>query len=262
MVIMSTGIAQYDAPSRGVSSAQRLGQPVPIQSPLGEAPVLLTPSPHGFVQLASNIALPRLPFLSKLLGAGNSPLTEIKALAQGLQGQNGVEKVTVYRKAFSPAGGAPFNVAVLLETDTVDSANRLMGNQGFQPLANALTYNGQKPQVFVASNARRMGNVDRDRPGLFIFNYFTSEKPKEKVIRVWEKEAKAYQDDAGLNNSLLLAPEAGTSSRFALMNHARWNAGGLPHMIWVHLTKRRLQQVKNDEAINGVTSQPTVYRLA
>ena len=107
-----------------------------------------------------------------------------------------------------------------------------------------------------------MGNVDRDRPGLFIFNYFISENPQEKVIRVWEKEAKAYQDDAGLNNSLLLAPEAGTSSRFALINHARWNAGGLPHMIWVHLTKRRLQQVKNDEAINGVTSQPTVYRLA
>ena len=67
-------------------------------------------------------------------------------------------------------------------TDSTNAA----GKRG--PLSDtAREYNG----AFVAKNARKIGEVDKTRPGIFLYNYFYASDP-DVVLPVWEYTARWF----------------------------------------------------------------------
>jgi hypothetical protein len=207
-------------------------------------PRLLPPTSHGFVQLAANTSSPIVS-------------TQLKQFASQLEQQPGIEKATVYKSIFP---NAPFNLVVLIETNTVNDAKNLEEYAVYNQLKQTLAQNSSRFHSLTASNVRRLGDVDRNSQGLFIFNFFQSSQAKpskaeiEKDTAVWDKEAVFFQQ-AGLNNSLLLAPVEGTSSDYTVVNHARWNQGGLMNLLWTVMTNPNLR----DKAPN---SMPMMYHMA
>jgi hypothetical protein len=73
-----------------------------------------------------------------------------------------------------------------------------------------------------ARNIKRVGDVDKSRPGTFLFNYFVGENP-QVVLELWDYLAGWYQVETGLDNSTVLAPLEGEASNFIIINHARWD---------------------------------------
>ncbi|TKA01939.1 hypothetical protein [Actinacidiphila oryziradicis] len=69
--------------------------------------------------------------------------------------------------------------------------------------------------------ARSIGDVDKSRPGLFLFNYFVAEDP-EVALERWEHLAGWYAPETGLDNSTVLQPTG--EADYAFVNHARWEA--------------------------------------
>ena len=51
-----------------------------------------------------------------------------------------------------------------------------------------------------ARNVRRVGDVDKTRPGLFLFNYFAGDDPA-LAVEVRDYPASWYEAETGLDNS-------------------------------------------------------------
>jgi len=94
---------------------------------------------------------------------------------------------------FAPPGGdikdgaAPlpavcFDVAVLAETISPEAASEIRGAAlGWQALTAALAEKARKMHQIAARNVRRVGDVDKTRPGLLLFSYFTGDDPAVAV---------------------------------------------------------------------------------
>jgi hypothetical protein len=74
-----------------------------------------------------------------------------------------------------------------------------------------------------ARNVRRVGDVDKTRPGLFLFNYFAGADPA-LAAELWDYPAGWYEAETGLDNSTLLAPLEGEQSDYVLINRAAGTA--------------------------------------
>jgi hypothetical protein len=99
-----------------------------------------------------------------------------------------------------------------------------------QMLVDYLTENSRRVHALAAGNIKRVGDVDKSRPGTFLFNYFVGDDP-EVVVELWDYLAGCYQVETRLNNSTLLAPLEGEPSEFVVVNHARWDGhhvGAMP----------------------------------
>jgi hypothetical protein len=62
-----------------------------------------------------------------------------------------------------------------------------------------------------AGNVRRVGDVDKSRPGLFLFNHFAGDDPG-LAVELWDYLAGWYEAETGLDNSTLLGPLEGEES--------------------------------------------------
>jgi len=108
---------------------------------------------------------------------------------------------------------------------------------------------------------RRVGDVDKSRPGLFVFNYFAGDDPG-LAAELWEYLSGWYAAETGLNSATLLAPLEDEQSDYVLINHARWD-GSLPAFMARQLPKKtfRSYMLANLKA-NHVAAMPVLYRLA
>jgi len=73
-----------------------------------------------------------------------------------------------------------------------------------------------------ARNVRRVGDVDKSRPGQFLFNYFAGDDPG-LAVELWDYLAGWYEAETGLDNSTLLVPLEGEKSDYVMINYARWD---------------------------------------
>jgi len=115
--------------------------------------------------------------------------------------------------------------------------------------------------VVAARNAKRVGDVDKTRPGTFIFNYFVADDPAV-MLELFDYLAGWYEAETGLDNSILLVPLDEEKSDYVAINHARWDAS-LPRFAWQQFSKRsfRTYLLANLKA-NHVGAMPILYRLA
>jgi hypothetical protein len=111
-----------------------------------------------------------------------------------------------------------------------------------------------------AKNARKIEDVDKNRQGVFLFNYFYADDPKE-LLPVWEYTAGWFTDVTELNNSTLLLPCDGEESQYGVINHCRWDrlSDIVPDLLF--RPSFRNYVLKNFES-NGIAAMPILYKLA
>jgi hypothetical protein len=231
---------------------------------------LIEPPPLGYIHLAAAVDPPRgrMPF------PGNSPqkvalLTRLRSLARQLEHLGTVQKATVYRAILvaPPTGyakqqaphAAHYDVVVLLETTSPEVLGEVQATQPYKLLVQAVTEAATDVHVMTARCAKRVGDVDKTRQGLFLFNYFVADDAGV-ALQLWDYLAGWYAVETGLGNSTLLEPLG--EADYVFVNHARWDHS-LPRFMLRQLTKPsfRTYLLANLQA-NRTGAMPILYRLA
>jgi hypothetical protein len=235
---------------------------------------LLEPAPLGYLHLAADVQAAHRP--GPVLRRGREMLQLLGVLkwqARQLTQLDEVERATVYDAlAFTAPGGyvkgrpSPlprpwFDVVVLVEATSPEAAAGARSTPEFQALASTLTGQARRVHQIAARNVRRVGDVDKSRPGLFLFNYFTGDDP-ELAVELWDYLAGWYETETGLGNSTLLTPLEGEESDYVMINHARWDHS-LPLFMARQLPKKTFRSyLLANLAAHHVTAMPVLYRLA
>jgi hypothetical protein len=235
---------------------------------------LTTPTTLGYLHLAAEVRPPWRPGPVMVTPRQTSELIGgLKVLGRQLEPLAAVEKVTVYKATVlaAPSGyvrqrrgtvqPARFDVVVLVETTSPESARDVQASSEYQALLDLLGGQARRLHVIAARNIKRVGDVDKTRQGTFLFNYFVGDDP-EVVVALWDYLAGWYQAETGMDNSTLLAPLDGEKSDYVVINHARWD-GSLLGFAARQFTKKsfRTYMVANLDAHN-VGAMPILYRLA
>ena len=241
------------------------------------APVKLAePATRGYIHVAAEVRPRRLPFLQRLpAGREKSALIgRLTELARQLERLEAVEKVAIFEAlAIAPARSAylkewgdsirvpRFDVVVLIETTSPALMREVQRTPPYEALLDALQSQAKRLHVMAARNARRVGDVDKTRQGLFLFNYFVADDARV-MLQLWDYLAGWYAVETGLDNSILLVPLEGERSDYLAINNARWEES-LPRFLWRQFSKKsfRTYVLANLEA-NRVGAMPVLYRLA
>ena len=234
---------------------------------------LVEPTTSGFIHFAAEVDR-RPPFLYVWESRRKRALlARCKELARRLERLDEVLSAVVFKAVFIPPGRgrflrqrrgkvhiARFDIAVLIETTSVDAARTIRQHPLCQELEHTLREGASYVHAVVARNARRIGDVDHSRDGVFLFNYFFSDDTQEN-LDVWEYTAGWFAAETGLDNSTLLLPEPGERSEYGIINHCRWDhmTDILPSLLFKPTF--RTYVLANFEA-NHVAAMPILYRLA
>jgi hypothetical protein len=235
---------------------------------------LIEPAPLGYLHLAADVQAPHRP--GPVLRRGRPKLQLLGVLkwqARQLAQLDTVERATVYDAlAFTPPGGyvkgrpAPlplawFDVVVLVETTSPGAASEVRAAPPYQALVEALAEQARRIHHIAARNVRRVGDVDKTRPGLFLFNYFAGDDPG-LAVELWDYLAGWYEAETGLDNSTLLAPLEGEKSDYVMINHARWDHN-LAMFMARQLPKKTFRSyMLANLAAHHLAAMPVLYRLA
>jgi hypothetical protein len=231
---------------------------------------LIEPPSLGYIHVAAAVDPPRgrIPF------PGNSRqkaalLTRLRSLTRQLERLGAVERATVYRAVLvaPPAGYARqqathvarYDVVALIEATSPEVLGEVQATQPYKLLVQAVTEAAKDTHVMTARCVRRVGDVDKTRQGLFLFNYFVADDDAV-ALRLWDYLAGWYAVEMGLGNSTVLAPLG--DADYAFVNHARWD-DSLPRFVLRQLTKPsfRTYMLANLRA-NRTGAMPILYRLA
>ncbi|HWE64903.1 MAG TPA: hypothetical protein VHB98_24580 [Chloroflexota bacterium] len=237
---------------------------------------LVEPTPFGYLHIAAEVRPRRLPPLQRLpAGREKAELIgRLQELARQLEDLEAVEQVTIYDAvAIAPARSgylrergnsihiARFDLVVLVETRSVAAIREVQRTEPYKALMDVLQCHARRLHIMAARNAKRVGDVDRTRDGLFLFNYFVADDAGV-MLQLWDYLAGWYAVETGLDNSILLVPIEGEHSDYVAINHARWDES-LPRFLWQQFSKKsfRTYVLANMEA-NRVGAMPALYRLA
>jgi hypothetical protein len=238
----------------------QIANPNPRYAP----PPFVSPPRWGYVHIAAAVALPtRAPFVQR--DARRAALLQrLKHLAANLEQLPEVRSVTVYRGVLVPPAGrgtrpARYDVAVLIETTTPEVLDEIRAADPYLRLLTAITDATSELHVMAARCVRILGEVDRSRPGLFLFNHFIAEDA-EVATALWEHLAGWYVRETGLDNSTLLEPIG--DADYVLVNHARWDKGLLRLAVEQLSRKSFRSYVVANLRANHVVAMPVLYRLA
>lgn len=228
---------------------------------------LVDPPPKGYLHLSANVDPPTggrpLPSRSPARAA---LLDRLDRLGNALEQLDTVTKVTVYRTVLAPppagyAKTAPrparFDVVVLVETTTPDVLADVEGTESYKQLREALNAAARSVHIMRARCAKCIGDVDKTRPGLFLFNYFVGADP-DVSFQLWDHLAGWFMTETGLDNSTVLQPIG--DADYAFVNHARWNYG-LPRLFLHQMTKPTFRTyVRANLDANRTGSMPILCR--
>lgn len=232
---------------------------------------LIEPTTLGYIHLAAVVQPRQIPFMP--IGREKGQLiTRLKYLAQQLERLEAVEKVTVFRAVvMAPSSGyvkqhrdsihlARYDIVVLVETQSPEIARQVQKTEEYTMLVDTLSSKASDLHSIVARNVKHVGDVEKRRKGIFLFNYFVGED-SQVTLALWDYLAGWYAVETGMDNSTLLLPLEGEQSDYTIINHARWN--GLLSFLWQQVTKksfRTYMQANLDG--NHVGSMPIFYHLA
>jgi hypothetical protein len=231
---------------------------------------LIDPPPTGYLLLAAVVepTVGRTPFPRG--GPRKAALlAELKSLAARLERLEAVTRATIYRAVLiSPAGRdarrmaarpARYDVAALVETTTVDVLGDVQASPEYRKLHDALTAAAREEYQMPARCLRRVGDVDKTRPGLFLFNYFAAEDP-QVALELWEHLAAWYAVETGLDNSTLLGPIG--PADYVFVNHARWDMSLPRFAVKQFSTRTFYTYVLANLRANATAAMPILYHLA
>lgn len=232
---------------------------------------LIDPAPFGYIHLGATVEPPagRAP----LPGRGpdkTALLNRLKDHARQLEHLDDVVKATVYRAVIlAPPSGdtdrtiprVPLDdVVVLIETTSPDTIATVRGTDAYQRLHETLRDGSRDLHIMTARCVKRIADVDKTRPGLYLFNYFSADDVGQ-ALHMWDYLAGWYATRTHLHNSTVLLP-TGENPDFAFVNHARWDFG-LPRVLLHQMTKPSFRHyILANLRANQATSMPILYKLA
>ncbi|MEY9942958.1 hypothetical protein [Kitasatospora sp. GAS1066B] len=227
-------------------------------------PSFLEPPPTGYLHLAAAVepARGRTPFP----GGGTRKaalLNRLKVLTAELEQLDTVRKATVFRAVLLPpapaaaAHPARFDVVVLVEAASTDVLDEIRSSEPYQRMVADVTEVASDTHEMAANCLRYLGDVDKSRQGLFLFNYFAAEDA-EVATRLWEHLAGWYVTETGLDNSTLLAPIG--PADYVFVNHARWDTGLLGFAAKQFSKSSFRSYVLANLRANDTTAMPILYR--
>jgi hypothetical protein len=236
---------------------------------------LIEPTTLGYLYLAAAVRPSPIPLVLPS-GERSKLLKRVKELARGLQRLDEVVNATVFRAIVMPPTTrfsrflqehgaavrvANFDVVVLIQTTSTATARQVQTTPAYAALIDALRTDAEVVRPIVACNAKRIGDVDTTRRGLFLFNHFAA-ADASVMLQLWDYLAGWYMVETGLDNSVVLAPLEGEASDYAIINWARWDDVPVRH-FWRQLSKRSFwQYVTANLEVNRAASMPIYYRLA
>jgi hypothetical protein len=239
---------------------------------------LIEPSTLGYIHAAAEVRPRSLPS-GAFMPAGRDKwelVGELKQVARELERLKPVERVTIFNALASPPATrfspylrereqaihvARFDIVVLIETKSPETAREVQRTPPYEDLVAALHRRAKHTHVIAARNAKRVGDVDKTRQGLFLFNYFVADDPRV-ALELWDYLAGWYQVETGLDNSTLLVPLEGERSDYLAINNARMDEG-LPRFIARQMSKKSFRTyVQANLEANRVGAMPILYRLA
>ena len=230
---------------------------------------LQEPLPLGYLHIGASVDPPPgrgLPF-PRRSPRREALLARLKELATDLRRLEEVERATVYRAVLIPPSGpeqpghhpARFDVAVLIETRSPCELHAVESAAPYRRLLESVRGTAQDVHVMTARCARLVGDVDKSRPGLFLFNHFTTEEP-EVALELWDRLAGWYAAETGLDNSTLLQPIG--EADYVFVNHARWDRSLLRVMLDQLAKPSFRSYVLANLRANRTVAMPVLYRLA
>ena len=153
-----------------------------------------------------------------------------------------------------------YDLVVQIETTSVETAKALQGNSLFKELFNLLKQAALYFHSFVAKNVKKIGEVDKTRPGVFLYNYFFADD-LDVVLPVWEYTGRWFVNKTGLDNSTLLMPVEDEPCEYAVINHCRWDRpiDIIPHLIFRPSLRA---YVLGNFTANNIVAIPILYKLA
>jgi hypothetical protein len=239
---------------------------------------LVEPSPLGYIHVAAEVRPRPLP-LGALMPPGRAKwelVGTLKQVARELERLEPVQRVTIFNALPNPPATrfsdyvrereheihvARFDLVVLIETESPEAAAEVQRTRPYEDLSAALHATAQHTHVITARNAKRVGDVDKTRQGLFLFNYFVADDPRV-ALELWDYLAGWYQVELGLENSTLLVPLEGEESDYVAINNARFDEG-LPRFIARQMSRKSFRTyVQANLEANRVGAMPILYRLA
>jgi hypothetical protein len=230
---------------------------------------LVEPPGLGYLLLSADVEPPTGPRPFPGSSAAKTALLgRVKAAAADLTQVDGVERATVYRTVLAPpAAGyartaerpARFDVHVLVETTSPDRIAGVEATGAYTQLRKELDSEASRVDVMRARCVKCIADVDKSRPGLFLFNYFVAEDA-DVALELWDHLTGWFMTETGIDNSTVLQPT--DRSQYAFVNHARWDYG-VPR-LWLRMfTKPSFWSfVQKNMNENRTGSMPTLCRLA
>ena len=229
-------------------------------------PPFLEPPQAGYLYIAAAVAPPAGPPFVRRNARRAGLLARLKDYAAELARLDPVERATVYRAVLIPPVGrrtphpARYDVAVLVETASGGVLSAVRNSPTCERMLADLAATAGDVHVMAARCVRSLGDVDKGREGLFLFNHFVAEDT-EAATQLWEHLAGWYVAETGLDNSTLLAP-IGDENDYVFVNHARWDKS-LPRLAVEQFSKPSFRSyVRANLRANRTVAMPIFYRLA
>ena len=232
---------------------------------------LVNPAPSVYLHIAAEVD-GRPPFLWNSAGKKRL-IADCKRWCERLKQEPGVVSAVVFDALLiAPGRGgfiekrrdqvhvARFDLAVLIETEDAEVARRIETHAAYREMEQAIRSAASYTHAIAATNVKRIGPVDHDKQGVFLFNYFFADST-EQNLAVWEYTAGWFQKETGLDNSTVLLPIEAQGSRYNIINHCRWDklTDILPSLIFKRTFRSYV--LANFEA-NDVAAMPILYRMA
>jgi hypothetical protein len=128
----------------------------------------------------------------------------------------------------------------------------------YQTLVETLRHEATSVHVVAARNARRIGDVDWTRWGVFRFTYFVADDA-DVMLQLWDYLAGWYVVETGLANASLLVPLEGERSDYVGLDYAGLSGRSLVRQM---RTKSFRTYVQANLAANRVAAMPVLYQRA
>jgi hypothetical protein len=229
---------------------------------------LVEPTALGYIHIAAEVHPRALPLLPRRR-AKSRLLAELKTLAQRLDQLDSVERVTVFDSTgYSPLSPnlqeradaihiARFDIVVLIETTSPTTARDIQTTAVYQTLVETLRHEATSVHAIAARNARRIGDVDRTRSGVFRFTYFVADDA-DVMLQLWDYLAGWYVVETGLANASLLVPLEDERSEYVGIDYAGLSGRSLVRQM---RTKSFRTYVQANLAANRVGAMPVLYQI-
>ncbi|MBO6900410.1 MAG: hypothetical protein JJ864_03605 [Rhizobiaceae bacterium] len=233
---------------------------------------LMEPNGRGYVLLAGELDR-RPPFGYFVESAVKKRLiADIKVLLPALNALDTVEEATLFKALLVPPGRgaylknrpevhvARFDVALLVRVTTPNGAAGIAASPEFGAIEARMNEAAKHSYRMVGANLRRIDEVDHSREGVFLFNYFFAADEAQNLA-VWDHTAGWFQDQTGLDNSVLTRPLDQRGAQYTIINHCRWDRLNdiVPSLLFKNSFRR---YVLGHFEANDTAAIPILYRLA